>query len=465
MKVILAGYNLDSEVIEGLKRGENQRSDITPEVLSASYARISRDPRPVDELRAAARSEVEKARKSNSSIIFKMGHHSVAEHAVFNYDILDVSRLALEELEKFRLCSYTEKSQRYQKLEDNHVVPEEIGPHRDLFKKTIAEQNAFYQEMVSKNIEPEDARYITPLATKAQLGMTLNARNLEHLFRRFASHPALEIQELGRALYDQVKDIAPSIILFTDANPLDRDTRNEISKAAKLTKKTKKPKELVKLIRYSKDADNLTLATLLYSVSKDSLKDCLKAAKKMSADKKSGLFRTAFKNLEFYDAALREFELPDLTYDLVVSAACFAQLKRHRMATLITQPYEPKLGVTIPSSIVQAGMEEKFRKIIKQTEKAFKKISESSPLAAQYILTNAHLRRVILKCNARELYHISRLREDKHAQWDIQEVSREMVKLAKEVMPLTLLTIGGKDIYPEIYEKEYGVKPRVMPLF
>ena len=110
-------------------------------------------------------------------------------------------------------------------------------------------------------------------------------------------------------------------------------------------------------------------------------------------------------------------------------------------------------------------MEEKFKKIVKQTEKAFKKIAESSPLAAQYILTNAHRRRVILKCNARELYHISRLREDKHAQWDIQEVSREMVKLAKEVMPLTLLTIGGKDVYPEIYEKVFGVKPKVLPLY
>ena len=72
---------------------------MTPETLSASYARISRDPRSVDKLRAVARTEVAKARRSNRNIIFKMGHHSIAEHAVFNFDILGVSRLALEEIE------------------------------------------------------------------------------------------------------------------------------------------------------------------------------------------------------------------------------------------------------------------------------------------------------------------------------------------------------------------------------
>lgn len=124
MKILLAGYNLDTEVIESLKRGEKAGANVTPEVLSASYARISRDPRSIDQLRADARVEVEKAKKSNAAIIFKMGHHSVAEHAMFNFDIIGVTRFALEDIEKFRLCSYTEKSQRYQKLDDNYLIPE-----------------------------------------------------------------------------------------------------------------------------------------------------------------------------------------------------------------------------------------------------------------------------------------------------------------------------------------------------
>ncbi len=126
MKIVLAGYNVDADVVGELKRASPSRDDVTPETLSAAYARISRDPRPADELRAAARAEVEKARRSNRNIIFAMGHHSVAEHAVFNFDVIGVSRLAIEDLERFRLCSFTEKSQRYIKLGEDFVVPAEV---------------------------------------------------------------------------------------------------------------------------------------------------------------------------------------------------------------------------------------------------------------------------------------------------------------------------------------------------
>ena len=54
---------------------------------------------------------------------------------------------------------------------------------------------------------------------------------------------------------------------------------------------------------------------------------------------------------------------------------------------------------------------------------------------------------------------MSRLREDTHAQWDIQNITRQMTALAKESMPLTMMFIGGKDGYPEVYESHFGKKP------
>ena len=93
MEVLLAGYNLDSDVIQEFAAEHPERQDLTPETVAAAYARISRNPRPVNELRSIARGEVEKARASNRNIVFEMGHSSIAEHAVFNLDILKVSRL------------------------------------------------------------------------------------------------------------------------------------------------------------------------------------------------------------------------------------------------------------------------------------------------------------------------------------------------------------------------------------
>jgi hypothetical protein len=70
MKILLAGYNLDYDLIKELKDKSALSQDLTPETVSAAYARISRSPKPVDELREIACREVEKARKSNRSIVF-----------------------------------------------------------------------------------------------------------------------------------------------------------------------------------------------------------------------------------------------------------------------------------------------------------------------------------------------------------------------------------------------------------
>jgi len=469
MQVILAGYNVDTEVLEDLKKTSRPRSDVTPETISASYARISRDPRPVNELRKIAREEVEKARKSNSAIIFKMGHHSIAEHAVFNFDILGVSRLALEEVEKFRLCAYTEKSQRYQKLEDDYIIPEEIkaaGLEKD-FVNTVKKQNALYHEMVGQGIEPEDARYITSLATQGQLGQTINARNLEFLFRRFASHPFAEIRKLGKELYKLVEPIAPSIILFTEANDFDVKTYGEIRDEIKGKSggiRGAKGKD-VTLEAHTKNADDVLVASFIHTTSNLPYKKCLKQAKGMGEGEKKELIKKCFRYAELYDRPQREFEFIDLTYNLVISAACFGQLKRHRMASITSQAYDPALGVTIPESIKKAGLEKKFKRIINITNKTYEKIATKDPMAAQYVLTNAHRKRVLINVNARELYHISRLREDSHAQWDIQNISREMTALAKQKMPLAMAFIGGKDRYPEVYAAHFGTRPKVMPQY
>jgi len=109
--------------------------------------------------------------------------------------------------------------------------------------------------------------------------------------------------------------------------------------------------------------------------------------------------------------------------------------------------------------------EKEFLALMKKTEAAYQRLSGKGSIAAAYILTNSHRKRVLFKCNARELYHISRLREDTHAQWDIQELAKSMTAGARSVMPLTLLTIGGKDAYPDIYERLFGVRPKAAPLY
>lgn len=493
MKILLAGYNLDADVIHDLLKNNLSRAALTPETISAAYARISRDSRPLDELRRIARTEIEQARKSNRTIIFKMGHHSIAEHAVFNFDIIGVSRLALEELEKFRLGSYTEKSQRYITLNADFIIPPEIKLSiyaRD-FTETVRRQNEFYkkcyeqlrsywltkfperaadakQVTLLEGAAKEDARYITALATTGQVGETLNARNLELLIRRFSSHPLKEIQEIGRKMYALVEDVAPSIVVFIAANPYDQKTYPELQSFTEAVFRERQilPESYpgdVSLVDYTFHGDEHLLAALLHTSANAPYRQCLSIARMLTPQEKKNFVKTACKYMEFYDSALREFEYPSCTFEMTISASCYAQLKRHRMATITIQKYDPALGVVIPDSLREVGLDWEFKEIIQRTNEVYQKIQADFPEAAQYILTNAHQRRVLLKANARELYHISRLREDAHAQWEIREKTTKMSELAKRVMPLTMLFIGGKDRYANIYEQEFGHPPRANP--
>jgi thymidylate synthase ThyX len=93
--------------------------------------------------------------------------------------------------------------------------------------------------------------------------------------------------------------------------------------------------------------------------------------------------------------------------------------------------------------------------IMRRTQNAYEQIKKKAPLAAVYVLTNAHRKRVLMKFNARELYHLARLRADRHAQWDIRELTEEMLQQAKKVMPLTLMMACGKDIFAKLYKKTF----------
>jgi thymidylate synthase ThyX len=258
--------------------------------------------------------------------------------------------------------------------------------------------------------------------------------------------------------------IAPSLLLFCQANPYDQKTYPGIARfAGKFNIAQPNPgKEVhVVLVRHTRNADNEVLAALLFHAADMPINLCRRIIARMSKAKKKELFKQACKHVELYDTMLREFEEAHLTYQLIVSAGCFGQLKRHRMATLMCQDYDPRLGVTVPESVKKVGEEKTFVSIIKETEKVYHIIRRSYPLIGSYILTNAHRRRVLMSVNLRELYHISRLREDPTAQWDIREKSEMMSRLAQKAMPICSQLLGGKDKYPLLYKRLFKKHPRV----
>ncbi|MBN2789732.1 MAG: FAD-dependent thymidylate synthase [Candidatus Delongbacteria bacterium] len=478
MKVILSGYNLDSDTIEEMKKKSGwEKDNVSPETLSAAYARISRDPRDIDVLRKIAREEVEKSRKSNQAIIFGLGHSSVAEHAYFNFDIIGLSRLAVEYVQKFRFASYTEKSQRYITLDDDYILPEEIkeAGFESEFNEVVRYQNQVYQELYlalqdylfkiypdvikTKNGKrtvdgwaKEDARYVVSMATESQFGMSINARSLENMLREFGSSQLVEIRELGERLYELVKDLSPSIIKYIE--PTDYDIKNPVELQNIAIKKCFTPEinqgdRDVTLLNITPDTDNVILTVILSSQTGMSYENCKRSVKEMSYQEKEVLIKTALNYRMSYDSVSRYFEFADALFEINISSTNYAQLKRHRIASMITHPYNVDLGITLPPNIEKIERTDIFNAVIERTEKFYYKLKQALPDHAQYILTNAHKRKILVKMNFRELYHFMSLRLDQHAQWDIRKTAEDMKEELIKTAPLTSMMMCGKSEFDD----------------
>lgn len=151
------------------------------------------------------------------------GHESVAEHAVFTFQIEGISRACSHQLVRHRLASYSQQSQRYAKMDGFvFVTPDTIKDNPDAYMDywdLMQHISDFYNTLVEKHgIPAEDARYILPNACCTNITVTMNARELRHFFKlRLCKRAQWEIRELAECMYGCVKHIAP--VLFEGVGP------------------------------------------------------------------------------------------------------------------------------------------------------------------------------------------------------------------------------------------------------
>lgn len=130
-------------------------------------------------------------------------HLSVIEHATITFKIDGISRACLAQLTRHRLASFCVESQRYNRYnldgDDWYVTPPSIleSSFSDWYCDEMRDSAEAYAEAITIGIKPEDARYLLPEATKTNLVVTMNARNLFHLFdMRLDRSAQWEIREL-----------------------------------------------------------------------------------------------------------------------------------------------------------------------------------------------------------------------------------------------------------------------------
>jgi thymidylate synthase ThyX len=438
---------------------------IPPETIAVTFAKTSRAPQSFREI--AAELSAEKSAEFHEKWVVGYGHASVAEHAVLHIAVENISRLAVEVLESNRLASYTEKSTRYQKWNrDAFHIPAELDGHplREKFIETCQLLFDTYQESLPavqavvaadnpRKAEESDAtwerrlrskyvdvcRFLLPAASLANVGMTVNARALEHAVSKMLSHPLVEVQLTGAEIKAAALESVPTLLKYAEAVPYWQSSAASLSKAGGEMNLPALAEYWCQLVSCEPSAENRALAAALYRFTDYSYAQCFQHVQNSLQPERERLARLLLAGRGQHDIPLRELEFASYTFDLILDQGAYFELKRHRMMTQTPQPLTTHLGYALPRQMAAAGFEEPYRKAMQAAQSCYDEIAAFNPHAASYIVPNAFNRRVLLGCNWRSLDHFIALRSAPNAHFSLRRVAQRMAAETRSATPL----LGG----------------------
>lgn len=449
---------------EKYKRKIYTLEGLSPEVRAVTFAKCSRSPESFAEI--AKELTEEKSKEFHEKWVVGYGHSSVAEHAVLSIAIENVSILATKVIEDNRLASYTEKSTRYQIFNSNKCYkPKKImdSPFGKLYVETAnflfdtytaltpkviefvknkfprsPEMTEKMYETISKAKSCDIVRYILPTATLTNLGMTVNARNLEYAITKLLSHQLEEMQDIGKELKEAALLVTPTLIKYADANTYIKETGAALQNFSDSTL----PKEELTahenqaiLATYDKDALDRVVTPLLYKHSKLSYSKIAEKVKNLPQTEKEKIFDETLSKMGQFDRPPREFEHTYYTFDILIDYGAFRDVQRHRMCTQTNQEIAPEYGYAMPDDIVAAGFQKEYETCAKKAAAAYQEIAKQFPVEAQYILPLAYRKRVLITWNLRELFHFIPLRSSKRGHISYRRIAWQIWDEINRVHP------------------------------
>lgn len=444
------------------------RLDFSPETIAHVLAKTSRSPKPFDEIARG----VYGSQKFHERWVVGFGHGSIAEHAVLHFALENVSRLAAEAIEGNRLCSYMEKSSRYQEFSTYYLPGELEGSALGrLYTEACEGLFAAYHRCLARlgadgSEDVHDVcRFLLPAAALANLGMTANARSLEWGITKLLSHPLSEVRAIGEQLKGVAREKLPTLVKYAQADPYLTGTAAVLQCCSAevlqhLRIAAPPHRSSVQLSHYDRRAEEKFVAGCLYRYSALAWENLLLQAREMSQAEREELVEAALGRLGPRDRPPRELEHISYTFDCLLDQGAYRDLARHRMMTQTAQRPTVEHGYAVPRAIAEGGLRQEYEEAIGRATEAYRKIKPEYPHEAAYLVTNAHNRRVLMTLNLRELYHLVGLRTRKEGHFSYRRIAARMFELAREKHPLLLgyLPFAEEPPASAELEREYFAK-------
>jgi thymidylate synthase ThyX len=441
---------------------------LPPETIAVTFAKTSRSPESFREI-AAELTDTSSA-EFNEKWVVGYGHSSVAEHAVLHIALENISRLAVETLESNRLASYTEKSTRYQTWSDDaFYTPQELQGHVLLDPYTKCCQLLFstyrqcLQELTPylvRSMQPEQGetqaqfdrrvrtmaidvcRFLLPASSLANVGMTINARALEHAIGKLLSQSLEETQQIGAEVKRAAGQSVPTLLKYAHEIPYLQTVCFKFSQVH--VPGLENDSEWCRLAHVDPQPMARVLAAALYREKHITYAQALEWVEKASTEQKKVLLNYLLETPDPHTIPSRELESIGFTFDLLIDQGAYFEIKRHRMMTQTPQHLTADLGYAVPRIMVDAGLLEPYQAAMEQARQTYTKIAEFNPAVASYIVPNGYNRRVLLNVNLRSLMHFIRLRSAPNAHFSVRRAAQRMAEEVCARVP-ELGTFPGKN--------------------
>ena len=427
----------------------------SPETIAVTFAKTSRSPHSFREI--ADELTDESSAQFNEKWVVGYGHSSVAEHAVIHVAIENISRLAVETIESNRLASYTEKSTRYQKwdpeafftpieLNDTSLKADYLSVCKMLFatyEKAIeavheyvktempqgeAESKASYERRIRTQYI-DVCRYLLPACSLANVGMTANARVMEHAIQKMLSARLDEVREIGDEIKKAAREEIPTLIKYADKMSYLEHTTQELTRLnSKLP--TRQSGDWCSMVDWDSEGENKILAAALYRFGGANFDSCLEYVHSLNDEGRLDLAQVILGSLGEHEAPIRELEHTSYTFEILMDQGAYFEVKRHRMTTQSPQDLSANLGYAVPRRITASGFENAYREAMDSACDLYKRLASFNPHIASYIVPNGFNRRVLLTMNLREAFHFCSLRSTPTAHFAVRRVA---LRVAEEI--------------------------------
>jgi thymidylate synthase ThyX len=384
----------------------------------------------------------------------------------------EVSILASKVIEDCRLAAYTEKSTRYVPFERRYyAAPELAGEAGALYRSTVeglfdvyetllpqvaarveetADRSQFKTERGFKNsclAQACDAlRYLLPAATHTNIGLTANARTLEHMISKLLSHPLPEVQQAGERIRVEATKVIPTLIKYARRKEYWVETPRALAALADefLPEPCRgEASPAVRPVTAPEDAEARLAAAILYEFTGlpyAALWERVRALdaaehRRVVQEYLSRRCRYGTEEHGYTDPPLRSLEHLYFTFEILVDYGAYRDIQRHRMATQTTQRLGCRQGYEVPELLEEYGFGAQFRAAMEQAAEAWERLEREFPEEAQYGVPLAFRKRVLFTWNLRELHHFISLRSARQGHISYRRVAQQVYAELEKAHP------------------------------